>query len=393
MAPAAAAGPTPPEGPPPPPAGGEAAWAKAWRGHPRLRRHVRRFREHPQQAAVLERYRRRARALDRAALLRHSCHVGAWVALLPPEAAALPPPGGNISPTQLLARLLRLRGRSRLTPWLRGILHLVALRIESCTAELSGAAAENWRQLRRSVPSSVWKKVLRSNGGALLWSTLRSAMVMHYLHKSGGTRVNLEALGCIALASIPERYLSQADQHVRLPQKSRQSAAAARHPSAGTSDVDHTTLHAVRQCQRLALARVGSFCGTDRQLEVQRVIDFAAAAMQLADAGEMVKAVVLCVGLLAPPRGVPVVTERDALEHAESEVFASRQARLRAVLVRLLRNLDVEDAGTRKLLLVPLAHLRHVLANSDLERCVSSKHWGALTQALGLLRRRKGYII
>ena len=140
----------------PPPKGGAAA--EEWRRHPRLQRHFRSFDASANQAAVLGRYRRLAAgASDREPLFRETTHVAAWVALLPLEAPLLP------DCARLLSRLLRRRPCGARSPlWLRGTLHLVALRLKELREEVWGELAEHWLDLRRSMPGSVWKALRAS---------------------------------------------------------------------------------------------------------------------------------------------------------------------------------------------------------------------------------------
>ena len=140
----------------PAPKGGAAA--EEWRRHPRLQRHFRSFDASANQAAVLGRYRRLAAgASDREPLFRETTHVAAWVALLPLEAPLLP------DCARLLSRLLRRRPCGARSPlWLRGTLHLVALRLKELREEARGELAEHWLDLRRSMPSSVWKALRAS---------------------------------------------------------------------------------------------------------------------------------------------------------------------------------------------------------------------------------------
>ncbi|CAE8735906.1 unnamed protein product [Polarella glacialis] len=250
--------------------------AEAWRRHPGLQRHWRRFWEHPRQAAVLARYWGRADSLSRGDLLRSTCHVGAWVALAP-AGSELPVGEDGLSSVQLLARLLRLRGKARLTAWLRGVLHLVALRMEDIASNrLGGVLSEHWLELRRSIPQSVWRKcretcppleatpwpsaqagsqeegaqevgnmdaevcqvdgeqhkeempdeevwrnildtTLHANGGILDWRILRDRMIDCYECCYTSADVSREILGSWALSSFPKSYLSSVDAFVRTP--------------------------------------------------------------------------------------------------------------------------------------------------------------------------------
>ena len=143
-----------------------------WKTHPRLQKHAQRFLDSPDPGRVLSRYCARAQQLDCEKLLRIAVHVGAWVALLPLEQAAAAPKGEEAdvsqpSPLQLLAQILRLRGRAKITDWLQGVLHLVALRLQAVRQKVQGQAAVPWMELRRSMPKAIWRE-LRTQRPAIL---------------------------------------------------------------------------------------------------------------------------------------------------------------------------------------------------------------------------------
>lgn len=97
---------------------------------------------------------------DRAKLLRYTCHVGAWVALLPLDAAAEAGGLSGLSPVSLLAMLLRQRGKGSLTPWLQEILQLVRAQLNGVGATpwaetLTSQAKEHWDGLGKIMPGST----------------------------------------------------------------------------------------------------------------------------------------------------------------------------------------------------------------------------------------------
>ncbi|CAE8612325.1 unnamed protein product, partial [Polarella glacialis] len=134
-----------------------------WNTHPRLQTHLQRFLGSPDPGRVLSRYSVHAQNLSPEKLLRIAVHVGAWVALLPLEQAASSTSGevdgSQPSPVQLLAQILRLRGRAKITEWLQGVLHLVALRLQDVRHDVQGQAARPWMELRRSMPKTVWREL------------------------------------------------------------------------------------------------------------------------------------------------------------------------------------------------------------------------------------------
>ncbi|CAE8587390.1 unnamed protein product [Polarella glacialis] len=142
----------------------EAATVEDWKSHPRLQKHVQRFLDSPDPGKVLSRYAAQAQNLNPEKLLRIAVHVGAWVALLPLEqaAAALSSEEEDVSqpsPVQVLAEILRLRGRAKISDWLQGVLHLVALRLQHVRREMHGQGARPWMELRRSMPKIIWREL------------------------------------------------------------------------------------------------------------------------------------------------------------------------------------------------------------------------------------------
>ncbi|CAE8594094.1 unnamed protein product [Polarella glacialis] len=146
-----------------PPSCGEAT-RDDWKTHPRLQKHLQRFLDSPDPRRVLSRYSAQAQNLNPEKLLRIAVHIGAWVALLPLEQAAASPSGeeedvSQPSPVKLLAQILRLRGRAKISDWLQGVLHLVALRLQDVRREVQGQAARPWMELRRSMPQAIWREL------------------------------------------------------------------------------------------------------------------------------------------------------------------------------------------------------------------------------------------
>lgn len=117
------------------------------RRHSRLQWHMRRFRDHPDQAGVLVRYRRLSASSGPKMLSRHLCHVAAWVALLPWESAERAVGNENLSPVHILTLLLSRCKCVPLTPWLRACLSLVADRLRAL-----GALTGPWKDLHRAMP-------------------------------------------------------------------------------------------------------------------------------------------------------------------------------------------------------------------------------------------------
>jgi len=60
------------------------------------------------------------------------------------------------SPVLLLARLLRMRSKGKLSPWLHGVLRLVAARLAEVDKDAATSTASNqWQDLRRSMPLKI----------------------------------------------------------------------------------------------------------------------------------------------------------------------------------------------------------------------------------------------
>jgi len=82
--------------------------------------------------------------------------------------------------------------------------------------EAAPAKAEvRWAGWKRALDSE-----LRTSGGELPWKRLRDALVTRYHESSEPNGKAEEELGLQALAAIPEGYLSQKDDLVRLPNDS-----------------------------------------------------------------------------------------------------------------------------------------------------------------------------
>ncbi|CAE8609130.1 unnamed protein product, partial [Polarella glacialis] len=333
--------------------------ALAWRTHPRLRRHVLKLCDHPEPTAVLQRYRRSAETFSHAELVRHAVHVAAWVALLPSDTPVLP------RCAELLAFLLRQwqrPGRIVLSPWLHGTLHLVALR-----ALQLRQLCPQWLELKRSIPRRVWKDLCKECP-----PLPASRQVSNNSLSDTQTRP-----GQCSLEHHPEE-----EQQAR----------------ANIAGTGRMTLTGIRQQQQLALVRMDAISSSQKDSEIAAVIQRAQDAMAAGDADAMLKAVVDVVGLLSAPRraGVEATDNDEPMTEAAKEALrAAQQARLRSVLLQLLQGaagLDLGDAGTRKLLALPMQRLSSLLGLGISDRdspadglLASAAQWSALrAQALAL---------
>eukprot|EP00928_Gymnodinium_smaydae_P090713 TRINITY_DN74472_c0_g1_i1.p1 TRINITY_DN74472_c0_g1~~TRINITY_DN74472_c0_g1_i1.p1 ORF type:complete len:456 (+),score=29.86 TRINITY_DN74472_c0_g1_i1:182-1549(+) len=101
----------------------------------------------------MDKYAEASASLDRAKLLRCICHVGAWVALLPEKDVIACVGASGRSPIKLLTQLLQMRGRGKMTEWMRGALQLVSRRASKHT--LNESARSAWAELRRCLPTGL----------------------------------------------------------------------------------------------------------------------------------------------------------------------------------------------------------------------------------------------
>ena len=96
--------------------------------------------------------------------------------------------------------------------------------------------------------------------------------------------------------------------------------------------------------------------------------------------------------LLSHPRqqahscDVPGVMPDDAQERLRK----SLQSCLRQTLLRLVSALDVSEAGTSKLLSVPLGHLHNLVAASSVEGVAWAEQWRALARCVGARKVTQG---
>ncbi|CAE8721487.1 unnamed protein product [Polarella glacialis] len=331
-----------------------ATWSKAttprgglesWYAHPRLLRHARRFETSRDPEAVLLRYYRLS--AEDPELLRAACHVAAWVALLPEELVARPQGRSELSAVRLLAQLLRRRLGKRITPWLRGILQLVARRQ---LPGIDGGDQEHWLQLKRSLPNSFWK----------------------------------------SLSSDP---VLEADPETS---EATERSQQVRDQACGVED-QVSSLRAVRKQQLMAIARADALDGDSRESEVISVQVRAQAALDHNNPDRMIEAVVEAVGLLSPPREIISKSSVGAsmTERAQAQLRAASQSRLRAFLLYLLgllsgnsfpntSGLDLEDPGTMQLLQVPFERLRQLLKDRVLEGLACAPQWALLAGVVGI---------
>lgn len=297
--------------------------AEEWRRHPRLRRHVKRFRAKENPEGVLNRYRRKAAgASDQEPPFRDITHVAAWVAGLPLEAALLPDCARLLSlflrrhPCGASLEELREEASSDDRLWLRSTLHLVALRLKELRKEAPGGLAEHWLDLQRGMPRSVWR-LLRTS--------------------------------CPAIDTVGKK----AEQH-------------------GTANEG---------------AHLGLEVHPGREAEVKAVLQEATASLEAGDADRMLNAVIEAVAKMTAPRKAAVQEEgaETMTEAALDRLRAAQQSRLRKMLLQMrYEGLDLSDPGTLQLLRAPLEKLESLLRGQCLSNCAHADQWVALARVVGV---------
>jgi len=125
----------------------------------RLQYHARRFREHAAPEVVLRKYAKRSETMQAKDLMRHICHVCAWVALAQPATSAGQLAGtSNLSPILVLLKMIRLRRHAQLDDKVRAALEAVtsccrvALESDECDRR------EDWIKLKHALPCQRKRK-------------------------------------------------------------------------------------------------------------------------------------------------------------------------------------------------------------------------------------------
>ncbi|CAE8596349.1 unnamed protein product [Polarella glacialis] len=328
-----------------PPSCGEAV-VEDWKTHPRLQKHVRRFLDSPDPSKVLSRYAAQAQNLNPEKLLRIAVHVGAWVALLPLEQAAAPPSseeedGSQPSPVQLLAEILRLRGRAKISDWLQGVLHLVALRLQDVRLNVQGEAARPWMELRRSTPKAIWRELRTQRPAIPTGGESKSAM----LQQSGGPATE------VLLASDLHQEISKLGNEKAVRRFHRDGTAFS------NSNLEERALHVEGLEERLVKA-----AASESWDQVCSLIREAAAA-------------------LAAPRQKAALNDAAVPmpDDAQERLQANLQGRLRKLICKGLGYLDLSDAGTASQLELALAVMKLLIERfkvcGQLEAARAAKQW------------------
>ncbi|CAE8616217.1 unnamed protein product [Polarella glacialis] len=327
-----------------------------WKKHPRLQKHLQRFLGSPEPGKVLSRYSVQAQNLNPDKLLRIAVHVGAWVALLPLDQAATSTPTtatttaaaspsgeegvSQPSPVQLLADILRLRGRAKITDWLQGVLHLVALRLQDVRREVQGQAARPWVELRRSMPKAIWREL----------RTQRPA-----IPRCGESKEQQES----------------ADQVALLKRKTPPEQGETAGPRAE---------QAVRRFHRDGAAFSNATLEA-RALHVDGLEDRLVEAVSSESWDQLCALVREAAAALAAPRQRAVLSEAGAamLEDAQERLQADLQSKLRKLVCRGLGYLDSSDVGTASLLEPALSVMKLLIERFEvrgkLQEARAAKQW------------------
>ncbi|CAE8597135.1 unnamed protein product [Polarella glacialis] len=369
-----------------PPSCGEAV-VEDWKTHPRLQKHVRRFLDSPDPSKVLSRYAAQAQNLNPEKLLRIAVHVGAWVALLPLEQAAAPPSseeedGSQPSPVQLLAEILRLRGRAKISDWLQGVLHLVALRLQDVRLNVQGEAARPWMELRRSTPKAIWRELRTQRpaiptGGeskgqqqlAHQGSILKRRPPLERVEHAGpaqtepaGAKAALDAESAMLQQSggPATEVLLASDLHQEISKLGNEKAVRRFHRDGtafSNSNLEERALHVEGLEERLVKA-----AASESWDQVCSLIREAAAA-------------------LAAPRQKAALNDAAVPmpDDAQERLQANLQGRLRKLICKGLGYLDLSDAGTASQLELALAVMKLLIERfkvcGQLEAARAAKQW------------------
>lgn len=150
------------------------------------------------------------------------------------------------------------------------------------------------------------------------------------------------------------------------------------------------SLRGLRRRQTLVFAQASELCGKKAEHAIDSAIQVAGRAYSSNDPQAMVDSVVQLMALLSPPRRHRIARDvgMPMPEPAKARLQAARQTHLRSLLSRLLGlsssgGLDLQDAGTLKLLAAPLDRLQNLLDRCDWKNAGSWKQWEALAGAVG----------
>ncbi|CAE8612326.1 unnamed protein product [Polarella glacialis] len=346
-----------------------------WNTHPRLQKHLQRFLDSQDPGRVLSRYSVQARNLNPDNLLRIAVHVGAWVALLPLEQAASSTSGevdgSQPSPVQLLAQILRLRSRAKITEWLQGVLHLVALRLQDVRHDVQGQAAGPWMELRRSMPKTVWRELRTQRPAIPVCDESKEPADQVSLLKRKTPPIQIEP--AVPRAAVEPEFdmlqqfgsteteaLTASDLHLEISKLGNEKAVRRFYHNGSAfsiSNFEERALHVDSLEDRLVKA-----AASESWDQVCSLIREAAAA-------------------LAAPRQTAVLDKaaKPMPDDAQERLQANLQSKLRKLICKGLAFLDLSDAGTALQLEPALSVMKLLIerfqVRGQLEEARAAKQW------------------
>ncbi|CAE8616703.1 unnamed protein product [Polarella glacialis] len=309
------------------------------------------------------------------------------------EQAAASPSGeeedvSQPSPVQLLAEILRLRSRAKISDWLQGVLHLVALRLQDVRRDVQCQAARPWMELRRSTPKAIWRE-LRTQLPAVPvcgqskeqqepadhGSLLKRKPLLDQAEPAG-PRAAVEAespmvqqSGGLAFAALPA-----SDFHLEISRLGNEKAVRRFHRGGAAfsnANLEERTLHVDGLKERLLKA-----VSSESWDQVCSLIREAAAA-------------------LAAPRQKAAWNEAVAPmpEDAQERLQANLQGQLRKLICQGLGYLDLSDAGTVSQLEPALSFVKLLIerfkVRGQLEAARAARQWLRLQGLLTAEPRHK----
>mmetsp|Transcript_56956 Transcript_56956/g.185071 ORF Transcript_56956/g.185071 Transcript_56956/m.185071 type:complete len:552 (+) Transcript_56956:207-1862(+) len=317
-------------------------------------------------AAVLARYADSARYGSRKELLRHICHVCAWVVLLPDASADV------LSIVHLLADMLGRRGQGPLTSRLRNALAPVRHRVEHALVEESihGDARVAWERLSqclpldktsveaekqtlRLVPKVVEESSLAGDGGSLVEGKVLPDSIAEDHDSSLISREEAEFEGGMGSYLVVGQSVDAASRHVK---KSTKQLGRWRQHFKAASEHDRRTL-------------------------VECLEKEAQEAWDRWDASHALCLLHKAAAYLAPPRALTTLYSG---RRASDEAFVSiaLQTKVRRVLMQLLSIFDPTDIATQAALRCSINHILQLLSTCDgglsIAQARSSKQWTKL---------------
>ncbi|CAK0867152.1 unnamed protein product [Prorocentrum cordatum] len=322
------------------------------------KRHARKHLESSVRESVLQRYADSWMTLTRRKLLQHTCHVCAWVGLLPAELAVRSVGRGSLSPVRVLTGMLRRRGPGRLTPRLRAALIPVRDRLAEVFARgAPGSALRDWSELRHVLP-------------------LRSAL-----------KIGIGAEHCAGAPFAPS------EPRTALPPPAVWVARDSGHNAAEKEiNSKSAVVRQAKMWRRLAKKQEEFHKSSQQAIDVKALLKEATEACESGNALRICRALLEGVAWLAKPRRkLRKVTGQRMTEDAQARIEAALQAKIRAVILACLRSLDLDDEGTqqRSDVQVSVRRLKSRMDGLNLHFVAARKEWSAIASCIAQFRLRE----